>query len=106
MAITLKNLDLIDQSIQKEFENWIKTHVPQSIANTDTLKTAQYSILNYPKLWSGSRLFETRIKSEKTKDKPASEFIDDLIQKSKNENKRDEATLKEIIAFENFLKTG
>ncbi|WP_133138915.1 hypothetical protein [Legionella genomosp. 1] len=104
MAITLKNLESIDQSIQKEFEQWIKSHVPETVKDTDQIKTSQYSILNYPALWSGARLFETRINAAKSKEKPASESIDELIEKSKKANKKDEKALKEILAFEKLFK--
>lgn len=106
MAITLKNLESIDQSIQKEFEQWIKSHVPETIKNTDQIKTSQYSILNYPALWSGARLFETRINAAKSKEKPASELIEELIEKSKKANKKDEKALKRSLLLKNYSKSN
>lgn len=100
MAISLSFIDIdnINQSIQKEHESWVKKNAPQYV-NFDKIKNPQYSILNYPDLWSGARLFETKIEKIGINN-PASEEIAELIQKAQKNYKADPLKTEEIKRFE------
>ncbi|KTD53779.1 hypothetical protein Lsan_4189 [Legionella santicrucis] len=100
MAISLSYIDIdsINQTIQNEHESWIKKNAPLYLDFTK-ITNQQYSILNYPELWSGARLFETKIE-KKGKDSPASEHVAELIKKAQKEYKNDPLKIKEINDFE------
>ncbi|AUH72539.1 hypothetical protein [Legionella sainthelensi] len=100
MAISLSFIDIdsINQTIQKEHESWVKKNAP-SYVDIAEIKNQQYSILNYPDLWSGARLFETKI--ERTGiNSPASEEIAELIKKALTDYKEDPLKIEAINRFE------
>ncbi|CDZ78435.1 hypothetical protein BN59_02745 [Legionella massiliensis] len=98
MAIKLRNVDSINRAIQAEHKSWVSENAPSTLDRSKITEN-QYSILDYPELWSGARLFETKIEKA-GKGSPANEQIEELIKKAKKENKKDPEKLKEIDAFE------
>ncbi|KTC89249.1 MULTISPECIES: hypothetical protein [Legionella] len=110
--ITLNSdLDSINNYIQEEHASWVKKHAP-SFINHEQIKGIQYGILNYPKLWSGTRFFETNIDvniDEESKNKNnAFEEINKLIKDAKkshsNQKKEIEEFEKQYKRFFNTLK--
>lgn len=102
MAKTLRNLDRINTLIIKEHAAWLEKNAPVSI-NLSEIKLNQYSILDYPDLWSGARLFETSIE-KKGDSNPVSEEVEKLIDEAKKENKKDQIATKELQGFKEKYK--
>lgn len=100
MAISLNYIDInsINQTIQTEHETWVKKNAP-SFLDFIKIVNQQYSILNFPELWSGARLFETKIE-KKGKDSPASVEITEVIKTAQKKYKDDPLKIKEINDFE------
>lgn len=100
MAISLGYIDMdsINQTIQDEHEKWVNDNIPPDFLPLN-IANKQYSVLDYPDLWSGARLFETKIEQRGIKN-PANEEIDELINKAKKNNKNDSAKTEKINEFE------
>lgn len=98
MAISLINLENINQTIQSEHAAWLKANMPTTVSLPD-LQQNQYGILNKPQLWSGLRIFETKIKTADKNSKSAFEIIQEQIKNSIKEHKEDPAIQEELKQF-------
>jgi len=103
MPITLCDLDDINTSISKEHAAWVNKNAPTSIDRTKIIPN-QYSILDYPELWSGARLFETSIEKQGWGRLPASEEIERLINQAKKKHKKGTEKIKELEEFKKNYK--
>lgn len=115
MAITLHNLERVNAAIQQEHALWLEHHAPQ-ILSLAKLRPEQFSVLDYPDLWSGARFFETAINPlhkhiEGDEGESAYQALQKIIDETKKQHTEDPKLTKEIADFEkkyrkyfNFLK--
>ncbi|WP_131782400.1 hypothetical protein [Legionella gresilensis] len=106
MPVILPKFD--ETSIQNEHRNWLTYymgHIPTSLNyfKNDLAKflhefnAEQFSILNYPKYWSGERLLQTKIKSHIEINQPAAyQEIKNWLKKQKQNAVNDPIKIKEI----------
>jgi len=99
VVLILTDLELINTQTQAEHKKWVESNIPAFIKNVPTISAAQYSIHDYPKLWSGARFLEAKI-TQTSIDLPASKAIEKLIARAKWNCNKNSAERKQIEAFE------
>ncbi|STX52388.1 Uncharacterised protein [Legionella busanensis] len=109
MPIILPKFD--ETSIENEHINWLTYYAGQMPKSLNYFKNdlaqflqelniEQFSILNYPKYWSGERLLETKIKPHQNINQPAAyQEIKNWLGKQKKAAVNDPTRVKEIEKF-------
>lgn len=117
MAIMLRHLEKIDHQTALEHRAWLEEHLQllpdlsrqKILAQSDNA----FSVLSYPRLWSGARFSETSIKPHldrhnepgSSASKPVSELIDvELAQFNKELNKEDPRSLAVALFKKKYQK--
>ncbi len=109
--LKLKNVDEIDKVIVQEHQTWLAdtNNVPDCLQELKTLdststksgKNISFSVLKYPKQWSGARMLETSIVVETSTDISCYPLILNHLERKKSLNKND---TKQIAALDAFKK--
>src|SRR5271166_1254504 len=97
--LKLKNVDEIDKIIVQEHQTWLAdtNNVPDCLQELKTLdststksgKPISFSVLKYPKQWSGARMLETSIVVETSTDISCYPLILTHLERKKSLNKND-----------------
>lgn len=110
MAFTLNYLQDINLRNELEHRQWVEAQlafVPKHIFNAANYPRASFSILKQPKLWSGSRFFQTTVNANivdqnqpvEVAAKPFKDLVKDVISTSKKHFRQDAGKLAKLKQF-------
>lgn len=101
----LQQLEPLDQAIGLEHKAWLEEHLSKLfIVSSDFFARFDAGLLNFPELWSGSRVGETTIAKQNAQIASCYSEIQEQIARAKQQHETDAAFLAQLQAFDELYQ--